>query len=1210
MTINNTYKTRLKRLLLTICFLLSILSLKAQTQVTSPMNSTPSAGEYFSYTGITLSPGFSFTAAAGQSLRLYIMDSDCQPLVTLPSANQNYIMTWVPRNPLTTLPTSLSTCELMQTVQYFDGLGRPLQTIQVKGSPLGKDVVQPVAYDQFGREALKYLPYASSGTDGSYKATAILDQLNFYHPSGTAYTITQLPGGIAHIPTPYAQTGFEASPLNRVLEQGGPGDAWQLTGTTTPSGVSSGHTVKLEYTTNNTTTLSTPESSFYAALYTISAIGATDQKRTLALGDGTNNFYGAGQLYVTITKDENWVSAKGKAGTTEEYKDKEGHVVLKRTFNQPTGSSSLEALSTYYVYDDLGNLAYVLPPKSNADNVLPDQTMLDNVCYQYRYDERNRLTQKKLPGKGWEYMVYNKLDQVVATQDANQRGKTTPEWAVIRYDALGRVVITGTYNYGATGAEVRAEVQTQANAQTTLWETPTGTSANYGYTTASFPTTVNTTLSVNYYDDYSFAGANPYPYPAGSNMTKGLATGSLTNVLGTTSMLWSVSYYDDKGRNVKTFKQHYLGGGTASPLNYDEISSSYNFNDQVTAVIRKHYTTSGSPGVPVVTIANTYAYDHMGRKTNTFEQITTPVNTGNNILLAKNEYNEIGQVMTKHLHGQTGAAPFLQDIDYAYNERGWLSKINDPANTPTTTKLFSEQLNYNTPQYTATAQYNGNMAEQAYRIYNSPTVGIQTVKYAYDALNRLTDGTSSSGFSETGITYDPMGNINKLVRTAPNAANLSYLYTGNQLTSVTNSGAAFRSYPNYDQNGNATSDGQGNTIIYNMFNLPQTVTAKSLAYTYDATGQKLRKVSGATTTEYISGIQYSGTTIDFIQTEEGRAINSTGTYKYEYTLTDHLGNNRVTFDQTNGKVGEEDYYPFGLNVDRLVNAGNKYLYNKKELQDELRQYDYGARFYDPVIARWTSVDPLAEKMRRFSPYLYAGNSPIRFIDPDGMLFKPTPQEAAAIANHVYGGVSDKTLIGGWQKSNAENNIAYNNSNNGLQSALYERTDKKTGKTEYVYATAGTDPISPKDLISDVLQLFGKSGQYADAVDNGRKISSDLSGKELTFVGHSLGGGEAAASALATGRDAITFNAAGLSDATKSNLQLNKAAKIDNYDVSGQIVKAQQIIGVSPSGAQHALAPGIQSPSILINNPTAPILSFGVESVLRHLMGAVNEGIKN
>lgn len=901
---------------------------------------------------------------------------------------------------------ALAANQKFEEIKYFDGLGREIQSVKTKASPSGRDIVAVKYYDDFGREAKAYLPYAAplSQSDGSYKTTATADQAAFYsNPAGAAAPGVVIIPSVSGVVPSFATTSFESSPLNRVIEQGAAGADWQV-----PSNISGvRHTQRLYYTVNDQTSIfsstynstSPNPGSHIVALYTTTI----NADKSQSLNRISNAVYPANQLRLKISRDENWQPVNGCLGQTEEYTDLDNRVILKRTYN--LNSNAVEMLSTYYVYDDMGNLAFVLPPQANPDNVTPTQAVLDNFCFQNRYDGRGRVVEKKIPGKGWEFMVYDKLDRIVMRQDANQRNLTPQVWAFSKFDALGRVIMTGIQPYSGSSADgnLSSPSHVYLNAQQNYFNTATtprseardNTTAT-GYDNLSDPLPLNslTFYTINYYDNYSMPGVPAsFTAPAGAAVnTTGLATASKTAILnsdGTVNpnMLWSVNYYDNKSRNLKTFKQHYLGGGTPSPYNYDELSSTYNFADQLLTVNRKHYTknSGGTAAVLSVTIANTYSYDNMGRKVSTFEQIITPVNTGNNILLTKNDYNEVGQLKTKHLHGATGAAPFLQDIDYFYNERGWLSKINEPANAPISTKLFSEQLNYNLPQYAATAQFNGNIAEQVYRIYNSPTAGVQTVKYAYDRLNRLTDGTSGSGYSETGITYDLAGNIQTLVRaTAPNAVSLNYTYAGNQLTTVRNGSTVFRSY-GYDANGNATGDGLGNTINYNLLNFPRAVAAKNLAYTYDASGQKLRKISGVTTTEYINGIQYSGTIIDFIQTEEGRAINSAGTYKYEYTLTDHLGNNRVTFDQTTGKVGEEDYYPFGLNVDRLVNAGNKYLYNKKELQDELKQYDYGARFYDAVISRWAVPDPKADLLEMSSPYVYSLNNPSNFIDKDGEL---------------------------------------------------------------------------------------------------------------------------------------------------------------------------------------------------------------------------------
>ncbi|MCF8304338.1 MAG: RHS repeat-associated core domain-containing protein [Bacteroidales bacterium] len=147
-----------------------------------------------------------------------------------------------------------------------------------------------------------------------------------------------------------------------------------------------------------------------------------------------------------------------------------------------------------------------------------------------------------------------------------------------------------------------------------------------------------------------------------------------------------------------------------------------------------------------------------------------------------------------------------------------------------------------------------------------------------------------------------------------------------------------------------------------------------------------------TTTDYSGSFVYEFGELKQILTSEGRIIpEAGGQYSYEYFLKDHLGNTRVVFNQNGEIVQDNSYYPFGMEIESLsfqstTHQENKYLYNGKELQDdfELDWYDYGARMYDPALARFHSVDPLAETFNAQSPYHYALNNPIRYKDFFGM----------------------------------------------------------------------------------------------------------------------------------------------------------------------------------------------------------------------------------
>lgn len=917
------------------------------------------------------------------------------------TSSMNYVLTYSPQVAITaasSLPTS-TIGNVNQSIQYVDGLGRPIQTVQKQASPTLRDMVQPIVYDQYGREATKYLAYSilpNSPNDGSYKTTALTDQASFYANPGNANTWNA--PGVPATNFPVASSSFEASPLDRVLERGASGDSWQLTGTTGAS--NPGHTVKLAYATNNAASLTTG-TGYWAKNYGVNYLYTYDghylYKTTLSdLGSYPNDM-----LFVTVTKSENWVSTQSnpKWNTKEEYHDKLGRLILKRTYNYNSNTSQTETLSTYYIYDDFGNLTYVLPPGANPDAGNITQSVLDTWCYQYRYDGRNRAIGKKLPGKGWELTLYNNLDQPVATQDSVQQMKSPQEWMIVKYDAMGRVILTGIYQYsGSTaGTDYRATLQGFVDAQSSQWEGVS--SGGNGYTTNTWPTSWTTTLTLNYYDNYNgVPGGLPYSYGGGSNMTRGLLAAKQTEILDspTNTMLWTQQYYDDQNRIIKTYKQHYLGG-VSSINNYDDITNTYNFPGSLVSSLRKNFINSSGTAALSVTINKSYTYDHVGRKLNTYMQ----VNSGTNVLLSSKIYNEIGQLYKKQIHSEDGTN-FIETTTTSFNERGWVSEINSVH--------FDEKLFYNTTSgavSASNASYDGNISEAW---YNSPAVNNRGFIYTYDNLDRLTNskyyqGSTYLGNLDERVSYDVMGNILALTRGDYGNTGFTYSgtflysnYIGNQLGNVQNNGNSFHSFV-YDGNGNNTSNGTF-SFDYNRLNRPSDVKQNGVVfntYTYDADGNKLRKVSSASgySTDYVLGILYRNNALFLIDDEDGRYFYGGGSPVYQYYLKDHLGNVRVIIQKNTSTTAtvdqDNEYYAFGLAVTRYDFASqNKYLYSSKEIQDEnnLNQYDFNARFYDPVVARWNSIDLLSEKSRMWSEYNFTMGNPIRLIDPDGMRVIP------------------------------------------------------------------------------------------------------------------------------------------------------------------------------------------------------------------------------
>lgn len=644
------------------------------------------------------------------------------------------------------------------------------------------------------------------------------------------------------------------------------------------------------------------------------------------------------EKYVLNDREGNPVYEAALQKVTSGYDPVSGSFVTRKTYGE-----------TYYVYDELGRLRYTLSPKAveaiSAAGWAVSQSIIDELCFSYRYDGRGRQHSVHKPGEqGYTELVYSKEGQTIMRRSPLEQANGL--WELLFYDKSNRVIATGLLTSNNDRAYWQAQAKAQA-AQATNSPFYYSWGAGKGQHPPKTGLANTEILSCTYFDQYPanvlvgetynvtlfqphLLTGSTVDIPAARASVYGFQTASEVKVIhnpGVTTFLqdWInvKNYYDYYGRMMYSVEQNATGAKDSIYYQYsvqgqpmlkwylrNAIHNGSNrrttelesygyeaYSSRLTGIWR---STNGSIGEPAVR----YSYDEMGRMNKEI--------LGNDAELRLYTYNARGE---------------LQGINEEYALTG--SKAGD--------MTFGEALRYD--YGVTTPRYDGLVAGMIWRGSGGTAVKAHSYTYSYDLAGRMTSAkyleaattggvplswnTTQRNYSQSA-NYDVNGNMTTATRwgVSQNPSytgvyqvdrlNYTYLPNSNKLEKVND--AVVTDYQtgdyqpgtvqgySYDVSGNLVEDkSKGITgVDYTWFNKPQTVyfPTSSIHYTYDAAGNKLQEVVKVSTrqsyTNYISGAVYKGGLMNYISTAQGRTNMVFTTPRQEYFVKDHLGNIRST----------------------------------------------------------------------------------------------------------------------------------------------------------------------------------------------------------------------------------------------------------------------------------------------------------------------------
>lgn len=862
------------------------------------------------------------------------------------------------------------------SMTYFDGLGREQGTMRWSfGGDQLLDVVDRIDYDCLGRVCRRWLP-------ATLHDTLIGGQLSLV----PALVASTYPGE----KQPYAEITYEATLDQRPVSETGPGEAW--------------HTHSRRWRQLFNGPVKYVDTTLNAARYDLEC------RRFSVEHDGTlaaNGKYAPHTLRVSLELDENDVAVA-------KFTNKAGHTVLERRYDSEGSSAG----DTYYVRDCYGRLCYVLTPEASRRVVANSgpiaNSIVDNYCYSYCYDSRDRLTARRLPGCAAELYVYDRLGRQVMSQNGEQRKRG--EWTMKAWNHGGHLALEGRANYpnvaqSALQHEMDSTLLTAVYDPSLMMEACMCYRFDHGHPF--------TPCRAYYYTDYDFwNGLDSLP---ASTLVPGTiaSTASSTNrVTGTAvtdfsgNVILTAHVYDNRGRLIKVFERD-LYGQNHCMMSHVKLS----WTGEV--LRRRRVTCQLEERRPIKRHEERWRLwvDCWGRPSETHYW----VDGGPWVTLTRNTYDQLGRLATSH-NDAAGVT------SYAYNLRGWLTSLQGPR--------FAMHLHYADGFYSSKPDYTGRVAAIGEQRLRDGVPTEQSRRFTYDAAGRImaVDDTEPQCFNAR-YHYDRNGNVTRISRGSSAAPydDIHISYRGNQIDDVADESRndaqlghipqlVAGDYPGavaYDSCGRIIRDQSHDVtkIAYNDLGLTQMVkmgTGDRVDFSYSSDGikrsmltshfytvtvKRYDRETGDTIVEnrrkvlssrrrYFGNVVVEAGKPDRIYNDYGYSDVASDSVARYYYVRDYLGSVRLVLDQNGKVVQATDYTASGIPVEALAEpAADSRLYCGKDWVgfQGLSLYYNHARLYDPLLMRFTTQDPMAEKYYATSPYLYCAGNPVSLLDPDGTI---------------------------------------------------------------------------------------------------------------------------------------------------------------------------------------------------------------------------------